>query len=155
MSDLPKRKHPAHPAPVERYNESVVIFVTLAVRPRMAVLANPAFLAAFRAALLDADAWRVSSYMLMPDHAHLFAVPHRLLRVGIAIWSAFLKRRITEHFGLHPEWDWLPGCWDTQMRTRDNYEEKRSYMQMNPVRAGLAATTADWPWRGEGAAILW
>ena len=41
------------------------------------------------------------------------------------------------------------------MRNREGYEEKRSYVRMNPVRAELTATADTWPWQGEYEPILW
>jgi len=152
---FPQRKQPVHMPPVERHNQPIVLFVTLAIRPRIFALANMAFHEAFLAASVEANAWRVSSCVIMPDHIHLFCTPHKWPPIGIKPWSQFLKRRISHHLGPHPSWQWLPGCWDTQMRDYAHYVEKRSYVRMNPVRAGLVATPEDWLWKDEFAPIVW
>ncbi len=43
---------------------------------------------------------------------------------------------------------WQRDFWDTQMRDRATYDEKLSYVRMNPVRAGLAPEPVVWPYRG-------
>jgi putative transposase len=141
--------------PVERHNTPVVLFVTMTIRPRGTVLANSRFHDAFRAACAEADAWRVSSYVVMPDHIHLFCVPNRFPMIGVNPWCEYLKRRITRILGPHPEWEWLPDCWDTQLRTRDAYDEKRCYVRLNPVRASLVQVPDEWPWQGEDAPVMW
>jgi putative transposase len=152
---LPQRKRPVHMPPVERFNAPVVLFVTLAIRSRVPAFANAHFHAAWTSALSEANAWRVSLYVIMPDHIHLFCVPSCWPRMGVKPWCEYLKRRITSHMGPHPEWDWLPGCWDTQLRDQAHYDEKASYVRMNPVRAGLVETPQAWLWRGEGEPVLW
>jgi REP element-mobilizing transposase RayT len=140
---------------LERHNAPIVLFVTLVVCPRKKVLANDEFHRAFIAACQSADAWRVTSYVIMPDHLHMFVIPRKMPRVPVTTWCSFLKRQITMTLGPHPEWDWLSGCWDTQMRSRENYEEKWSYVRMNPVRAGLVVAPEAWLWRGAGDPIVW
>jgi hypothetical protein len=39
----------------------------------------------------------------------------------------------------------LPSC----VRSWEGAEQKRLYMKMNPVRAGLVASPEDWPFQGE------
>ena len=152
---LPNRKHPAHHPPVRHHNAPVVLFVTIAIRPRGNALANDAFHRVFQSALMAAGVWRVFLHVIMPDHIHLFAVPQTIPPYPVVKWAEYLKRQTTLSLGKHPEWDWQPGCWDTQIRDRDHYVEKSSYVRMNPVRAGLCATPEEWKWRGEGEWVPW
>jgi putative transposase len=156
MTDpFPQRKQPPHLPPIERHNTPVVLFVTLVIRPRVNALANERFHEALCATMIEANAWRVSSYVVMPDHLHLFAIPNSVPIMGIEPWARFVKRRISWRLGAHPEWDWQAGCWDTQMRNRGGYEEQLSYTRMNPVRKGLAECPESWPWKGEGEPVIW
>ena len=152
---LTQRKHPPHFAPILRNNEPIVLFVTLAIRPRIDALSNEAFHMAFNHVLCKADAWRVFLHVIMPDHIHMFAVAQTMPSFPIAKWTEFLKRETTKAFGEHPQWDWLPGCWDTQMRDSNHLDEKASYVRMNPIRAGLCASPEEWKWRGEGEWVMW
>jgi len=152
---FPQRKQPSHVAPIERHNKPTILFVTLAIKPRIPALANDLFHEAFKNALKEADAWRVFLYLLMPDHIHLFAVPQTLPPFPIKKWAEFLKRKITCSFGVHPQWSWQPGCWDTQMRDLEHLNEKVMYVRMNPVRAKLCASPDEWRWHGESEWVIW
>ena len=46
-------------------------------------------------------------------------------------------------------------CWDTQMRTGEQYEEKWQYVRNNPVRMGLAENADDWPYQGVVNDLSW
>jgi putative transposase len=50
---------------------------------------------------------------------------------------------------------WQRDFWDTQMRSREHYEEKLSYVRMNPLRKGLAQNPEDWPYQGVIHEIGW
>ena len=50
---------------------------------------------------------------------------------------------------------WQRDFWDTQMRSREHYDEKWSYVRMNPVRQGLVQTPDDWPFHGEVFPLAW
>ena len=176
---LPQRKRPVHMPPVEQHNEPVIVFVTLAVQPRGALLANEAFRAAFLGACADADAWSVGRFVIMPDHVHLFCSPAKMPRVGIKRWSGYLKERITKRMNTAMEgeaalsresesgsaqprpttanrpWKWQSDCWDTQMRSGEHYREKWEYIRQNPVRKGLVGQAEDWPWQGELNVLRW
>jgi putative transposase len=154
-NELPQRKRLVHVPPVEHHNAPVVLFVTIGIQPRKPFLANTIFQNSFNEAIIEANAWRVSSYLLMPDHIHLFALPATFSNVGIMPWVTFLKRRVTSKLGSHPEWEWQSGCFDRQMRTLGDYEEQLSYMRMNPVAAGLVDSPEKWPWQREFDPVTW
>ena len=50
---------------------------------------------------------------------------------------------------------WQDGCWDTQMRTGAQYEEKWQYIRNNPVRKGLVENADDWPYQGVMNELVW
>jgi REP element-mobilizing transposase RayT len=50
---------------------------------------------------------------------------------------------------------WQRDFWDTQMRSRAHYEEKLSYVRMNPVRKELVKTPEEWPYQGVIHEIRW
>ncbi len=50
---------------------------------------------------------------------------------------------------------WQRDFWDTQMRSRTHYDEKWSYVRMNPVRRGLAYASEEWPFQGEVFPLAW
>ncbi len=50
---------------------------------------------------------------------------------------------------------WQRDYWDTQMRSREHYDEKLSYVRLNPVRKALVATPEEWPYQGNIYDVHW
>ena len=50
---------------------------------------------------------------------------------------------------------WQRDFWDTQMRAREHYDEKWSYVRMNPVRKGMAGAPEEWLYQGEIHPLAW
>ena len=86
------------------------------------------------------------AYCLMPNHAHLLAVPRSEEGLGRAIGEA--HRRYTRRVNFREKWR---GClWQGRFASFVMDEPyllaAARYVELNPVRAGLAADAADWPW---------
>lgn len=164
----------AHVPPVERHDRPIILFVTLTVQPRGDFLVSDSFHAVFLEACRDADAWSVGRYVIMPDHVHLFCAPARWPPVDIRRWAGYLKRRVTIRLeaargDARPPngdaggraslraapWRWQSDCWDTQMRSGDQYHEKGLYVRENPMRAGLVEDAEAWPFQGELNVLQW
>ena len=50
------------------------------------------------------------------------------------------------HWRGHAMQIWLPGFHDWTIRDSADYQAKREYIGMNPVRAGLVERPEDWPY---------
>jgi len=147
-------RHPAHPPPVRRHNEPVILHVTVCTRVRQPILntarAHDVMVAAWR----EATHWRVGEYVIMPDHAHFFCAPGLLDHPPIRRWTGYWKRLVGQaEEALKSVFQ--EDCWDTQMRTREHYDEKLSYVRENPVRRGLATAWEVWPFRGRVFDVTW
>jgi len=180
MSDSPHpaRRHPAHHAPIERFNEPVVVQVNVCTQNRQPVLACDAIHRICREVWQSADFWHVGTYVIMPDHIHLFCSPGRISMPSLRQWVEYWKGQIAKRFSggttsvsseemksaktadteVGPP-DvfklWQRDFWDTQMRSREHYDEKMAYVRLNPVRKGLANTREDWPYQGEVFPLAW
>ena len=153
------RGHPAHPDPLHHLSLPTIILVTLAIKPRRFVLGNDGAHRAFLHACGCADTWRVGRYVLMPDHIHLFCTPCHDPVVALSKWVRYLKSCMTKRL-CHDQkkpltWKWQSDFWGTQMRNPDHFQEKWTYVVMNPVRKGLVSTAEQWPWRGEIHSFDW
>ena len=90
--------------------------------------------------------FKLHDFVIMPDHLHL------LIEVGegMTIEKAmqFIKgrfsRRISQEFDYHGE-VWQRGFTEVQVMNKQNFEAHRAYIAENPVKAGLAATTEQYP----------
>jgi REP element-mobilizing transposase RayT len=87
----------------------------------------------------------------MPDHVHFFATPiagAKPLSVAIGKWKEWTAREILrERREAAPFWQ--PGFFDHVLRSSESQSEKWDYVFNNPVRAGLVASAADWPFAGK------
>ena len=144
----------AHPSPVERFNEPIVVFLTACSHDRSAHFNNESAHAALLSAWERAVQWHVAEYVMMPDHIHLFCVPGVSQPESVKDWSSYWKRLAGQ---VDPSLRavWQADVWDRQIRTREQLDEKRSYVRMNPVRAGLCVTPEGWGYRGILRDIRW
>lgn len=81
-------------------------------------------------------------FVLMPDHFHCVLTPR-----GVSIERAlqFIKGgfsyRAKKELGFHGE-VWQRGFADRRVRDAEEYQSRRLYIHMNPVRRGLAKEAA-------------
>src|SRR5579883_230312 len=97
------------------------------------------------------SAVRIAGYCLMSNHVHLIAVPERLgalasalgrTHVDYARWLN-LRRGETGHV-------WQNRFYSCALDERHQWHALR-YVELNPVRAGLVAHAAEWPWSSAAA----
>ena len=89
---------------------------------------------------------QIAGYCLMTNHVHLIAVPPDALALAAALGRTHgdyarwvhLRRAETGHL-------WQNRYYSCPLDGRHQWEALR-YVEMNPVRAGLAAAAQDWPW---------
>ena len=133
-----------------------IYFVTLCAAQRRPIFANPgafSILLAEFSGVSRRSGWRIGRFVVMPDHVHFFCASEEtptsatLSRCVGAIkqWTA---KSMAADFGLQAP-IWQKQFFDHLLRTRESYENKWRYVYENPVRAGLAARAADWPYAGE------
>jgi putative transposase len=86
----------------------------------------------------------------MPDHVHLFAA-FSPVSPTLPEWMKGLKAVVARHLKNRqvsaPYWQ--ERFFDHVMRSAESYGQKWLYVRDNPVRAGLVAHWADWPYQGE------
>jgi REP element-mobilizing transposase RayT len=132
------------------YLPNPVYFLTLCTEDRERSLASDFVHSAFVKFMRGSPqryGWSCGEYVLMPDHAHFFAVPFPN-GVTLGSWvkaiKAFVRLAGTEH-RIH----WQKGFFDHVLRSAESYSEKWVYVRQNPVRAGLVAEADDWPFLGQ------
>jgi len=124
------------------------------------------FIEAIEAALLRHE-YDLYAYVIMPEHAHLLVKPRfdhydlsdflydvkrpvsckakaHLIETGNSVWL----ERLTVRRGSGKAFRfWLPGGgFDRNVFRAKSLTEVAEYIDNNPVRRGLAAEPADWPW---------
>jgi putative transposase len=151
---LPVREYPAHLPNVERHNQPIILLLTVCTYGRKAVLANELVHEALRNAWSQAHQYRVGSYVIMPDHVHLFCSPALRQAENVKSWATYWKRLASRDLkDLQPLWQ--RDCWDTQLRHVDHYMDKWEYMRANPVRKELVESPDDWLYQGSLNELRW
>jgi putative transposase len=134
------------------YLNNPLYFVTCCTERRRHLLANaqihPAFTEFGERAYCD---FRIAlgRYVIMPDHLHFFvAGPDDFI---LGRWVGTLKRFLAKHVKTSEQSDpiWQRGFFDHVIRSGESYSQKWDYVCENPVRAGLAKHSQDWPYAGE------
>jgi REP element-mobilizing transposase RayT len=134
-----------------------IYFITACVCDRRKILADTAVheaLKRFAEGGPAHGAW-LGSYVLMPDHLHLF------VRLGerdgyrpplqLGEWMKSLKNTLSKALRGSGESapHWQKGYFDHVLRSTESYMEKWHNVRDNPVRGGLVTRWEDWPYRGE------
>lgn len=91
-------------------------------------------------------------YVVMPNHVHVLITPHVALRIvtaGIKTTSARTANAILGRSGKH---FWQIESYDHWVRNGVEYQRICSYIERNPVSAGLVANAEDWTWSSASAA---
>jgi putative transposase len=144
------RKYPAAGVHLQPDRPNIV-FLTVTTEKRKAWLANETGHQLLRQVWLEATAWLVGDYLLMPDHLHCFCAP-RDPTITIEQWITFWKREFRRDHG-RQDWRFQSRGWHHRLRNDENYVEKWNYVQLNPVRRGLVKCPGEWPYQGRIHAI--
>ena len=141
------RRHPTHLPNIERFNQPVILFLTVCSNERRPVLACERVHEALKKVWPQALQYCVGRYIVMPDHLHLFCAPTVRDPENVSRWAAYWKRLASRELNeLTPLWQ--RDCWDTQLRQGESYADKWAYVRNNPVRSGLVSHADDWPYQG-------
>ena len=142
-----------HPAHLAAHCAQPIVFLTCTTHGRRQVLADERVHAELRGLWErsgEINGWYVGVYVLMPDHVHLFArqaPASDSLAKWMGMWKSVSARRIAKLMSIDPP-VWQEDYFDRFLRSSENYSEKWAYVDANPVRAGLIADGAAWPYRG-------
>ena len=139
MARLPRLTVPGYPHHlIQRGNNRQAIFAT---QPDYELLLG----------LLDENARKyevdVHAYVLMTNHFHVLATPNT--EHGLPLLMQAVGRRYVRHF--NRQQGRTGTLWEGRYRSTLIQADRHllacmAYMDLNPVRAGLAARAADYPW---------
>jgi putative transposase len=96
---------------------------------------------------VDADAIAMHAWVVMGNHLHLLVTPRAAaLEDSLALMKTRAAQAIV-NAGAVPDQVWeRGGGFDRLIWSDRAYWNVFAYIHMNPVKAGLAATPADWQW---------
>jgi putative transposase len=95
----------------------------------------------------------IASYCLMPNHVHFLMVPSH----GDGLRQTFAEAHRRYSGAINARHQWTGHLWQgrfssTAMDGR-HFLAAIAYVALNPVRAGLVARAADWPWSSTRALL--
>jgi putative transposase len=149
----PGRRHPTHHDPLDKFNRSTMVFLTVCTKNRKPVLANPIAHNALINWWRASTNWLAGKYVILPDHLHLFCAPGS--NESLQKWVAYWKNRVARDLKTGEGPFWQRDFWDVQMRMSTSYGAQWEYTRHNPVRHGLAASADEWPYQGEINLLDW
>jgi putative transposase len=96
------------------------------------------------------------AFVVMPNHVHILLdpqIPIPRITKGIKLTSAISANTLLSRTG-SPFWQ--DESFDHWIRNSSQFERIKSYIELNPVKAGLVAKPEDWPWSSasSGTGIL-
>ena len=133
------------------YTSRRIYFITIVVSRRRRLFLDQRLARATIACLRDLRqkmGFAVYCYCLMPDHFHALigtGESHKSLGQIVGAFKSLSTRR---------HWQWYEGqLWQRQyfdhiIRNDKDLEETWEYVILNPVRKGLVASPAEWPFTG-------
>jgi putative transposase len=127
------------------HDKEIIYFVTLCVEGRRPVLANASTFEAIKETLAQLRRWEVMALVTMPDHVHAIVSPVEDRELSVGDFASGIKRLLRKRLGAQ-EWEWQRGCFDRLLRSGEDLGNKWTYVQENPVRAGLVQRAEDWPY---------
>ncbi|MBC8039307.1 MAG: transposase [Opitutaceae bacterium] len=120
-----------------------VFFITVCALPRgIPSLTPPETWPVLRNAAVHyhrVNRWHLHLLLAMPDHVHLlvsFPEEESMHRV-VAAWKHYVAG--------HASITWQRDFFDHRLRGDESFDEKATYIRLNPVRAKLVANESDWP----------
>ena len=89
---------------------------------------------------------RLLAFCVMPDHYHalIFLTGHKSLSGVMSSLNKFTAKRLNGLLSRRGEF-WQEGFYDHRCRDEDDIEDRMTYIEHNPVRAGLVGLPENWP----------
>jgi REP element-mobilizing transposase RayT len=93
----------------------------------------------------DGERYRLSAWVIMPNHVHVLAAPC----LGFSLssithsWKSYTAQQANKIL-MRTGSFWFEDYFDRYIRNAKHYENAISYIEGNPVRAGLCKSSRDW-----------
>jgi REP element-mobilizing transposase RayT len=94
----------------------------------------------------NGEAYQLHNYVVMANHVHILITPHMLVSQLMQSLKRFSARECNRVLGLTGQPFWQDESYDRQVRDDREFARIASYIEMNPVRAGLVKNIEDFPW---------
>jgi putative transposase len=113
-------------------------------------LQRPEIAAIIVAALRDGDSrlghYQLHSFVVMPNHVHLLVTPRVIARRWLGPMKGLTSYRANQILGRQSTPFWQDESYDHLVRSDDEFQRIRHYIEHNPVKAGLAGIPEQFRW---------
>jgi putative transposase len=146
----PRMAHPGRNASVVNIlNPSRTFFATTGTNMGRRILQserNAGLLVEILRSLVVEHKFELHDFVVMPDHLHLLLTVHDDMTIekAIQLVKGRYSRRLSKELGYKGE-VWQRGFTEVQVMNRGSFEIHCEYIAQNPVKAGLAVSTEDFP----------
>ncbi len=101
-------------------------------------------------ALIDGESslhrYQLHAFVIMPNHVHLLVTPNVNSSRWLGPLKGFTSYQANQILGTHGRAFWQDESYDHLVRSDSEFERIRSYIEQNPVMAGLVATARQFQW---------
>jgi REP element-mobilizing transposase RayT len=104
------------------------------------------FVTALRAGDLEFHRYDLHAFVVMANHVHLLVTPRVVATQWLGPLKGFTAHAANKILGLHGKPFWQDESYDHLVRTGEEYRRIRSYIQRNPVKAGVVACASEFRW---------
>src|SRR4029077_227479 len=94
--------------------------------------------------------YELHAFVVMPNHVHVLVTPTLALRKLTKSLKGITTKRANARMALTGSPFWQEESFDHLVRNQREFEKIRSYIEENPVRAGLVRTAAEYRWSSAG-----
>jgi len=94
--------------------------------------------------------YRLHAYVVMPNHVHMLVTPRVPVSVLMQSLKRFTARQGNRMLARTGQPFWQDESYDRLVRGQTEFERIASYIEMNPVTAGLVASSELFPWSSAG-----
>jgi REP element-mobilizing transposase RayT len=101
-------------------------------------------------ALKDGDRrfhrYDLHAYVVMPNHVHLLVTPHVVATQWLGPLKGFTSHQANQLLARQGKHFWQDESYDHLVRSDDEFQRIRRYIENNPVTAGLVTAAGQFPW---------
>ena len=90
--------------------------------------------------------YQLHSYVVMANHVHLLVTPLAEVSKVMQSLKRFTALESNRILGLTGKAFWQDESYDRLVRNGTEFQRIRNYIEMNPVKCGLAVTPEEFPW---------
>ncbi len=90
--------------------------------------------------------YELHSFVIMPNHVHMLVTPHVVSTRWLGPLKGFTAYEANKVLGVSGRPFWQDESYDHLVRTKQEFEGIKKYIEQNPVKAGLAACAEEFRW---------